>query len=196
MKKHLIFVFAFFAINALNAQSNIAHMNSQEVMEAMPRYMDAIKKLEAYQNEIQIEINEMQEDFDEHLNKLQKMIADGESPTLIQIQRDKVVKKENALLERQQTAQPELTAYSRELNAPILYFVEMATNRVAKRYNYDYVLDKSVLLVSNGPDITKEVIEEVLKLEQNPPPPPQEDIIVTDPPPQIEIEEVETDPEK
>ena len=111
--------------------------------------------------------------------KLEQMIAAGESPTLIEIQRQKVIKKEEALIERQQSAQAEVEAYSRELNGPIVYMIETAVKTVSERHGYDYVFDKTMLMRANGPDITKEVIEEVRKLENTPIPPPQEDIRVT-----------------
>ncbi len=120
------------------------------------------------------------------------MMAKGGSQTLIQIQEQKLMKKESAIQERQQAMQGEIEAYSRELNYPILTKVDKAVNIVADRHNYLYVFDVSTLMIHNGPDITKEVITEILILENAPP--PQEDIKTIMPPPQEVIMEEVTRP--
>ncbi|MDG1333904.1 MAG: OmpH family outer membrane protein [Crocinitomicaceae bacterium] len=166
-----LFLFCSFLINA---QSNIAHLNSQEVMASLPSYGEAIKKLEDFQREVLTEFQEMKQDFEDELGKLEEMIANGESPTLIQIQEQKLTKKDAAIQQRQQEIQGEIDAYSRELNYPIITKVEKAVNIVADRHNYLYVFDVSSLMIHRGPDITKEVITEVNLLENAPP--PQEEI--------------------
>jgi outer membrane protein len=165
MKKYLFLLFAFFTLNAVSAQSKIAHLNSQEVMASMSSYNAAVKKLEAFQYEIGLELQAMQQDYEANVKKLQEMIANGDSPTLIEIQRQKVIKKEEALIQREQSAQAEIEAYSRELNGPIVYMIETAVKTVSEHHGYDYVFDRTMLMRANGPDITKEVIEEVYKLE-------------------------------
>lgn len=55
-----------------------------------------------------------------------------------------------------------MQAYSQELNQPILLKLEKAIGIVADRKGYDYVFDISTLLIAKGPDITREVIAEIL----------------------------------
>ncbi len=47
----------------INAQSNIAHLNSQEVMAAMPSYNRAIQDLDSFQQELVEELEAMKKDF-------------------------------------------------------------------------------------------------------------------------------------
>ncbi|MFK7785758.1 MAG: OmpH family outer membrane protein [Crocinitomicaceae bacterium] len=184
MKKYFIILFTFFAISSLNAQSKIAHLNSQKVMEAMPSYQKAVEALEAFGTELDAELNEMIQDYQNAITIFQEK-KDGLPPIRIQFEQEKIAKKEQAIQERQQTMQTEIQAYSRELNAPILYAVETAVSTISEENGYEYVFDETMLLISNGTDITKEVIEEALKLDGKPTPPPL---------PQVEIKEVETRP--
>lgn len=151
-----------FVVSFAQAQSKIAHLNSQEVMVAMPSYNEAVQKLEGFQQDLLLELQEMKKDFEESIRIYQEMVANGTSQTLIQIQEQKLAKKETAIREREQSIQGEIEAYSRELNNPIVEKVNSAVNTVSDRYRYDYVFDISTLMIHNGPDITKEVIEEIL----------------------------------
>ncbi len=175
-----LFTLTLFLFGSLitNAQSQIAHLSSQEVMAAMPSYNEAIKKLETFQQELLLELQEMKEDFDENIRIYQEMITNGTSQTLVQIQEQKLTKKETSIREREQAIQGEIEAYSRELNYPIIEKVNNAMKTVSDRNNFDYVFDVSTLMIHNGPDITREVINEVLILEKmgSLTSPPQEEV--------------------
>ena len=60
-----------------------------------------------------------------------------------------------------------MQAYSQELNTPILGMVQQAVKIVAERLKIDYVIDESVTLYfESGTDITKDVINELLKMDK------------------------------
>lgn len=145
-------------------------------MEAMPSYQKAVKDLEAFGAELDAELNEMIADYQKAVADLQEKIKEL-PPIRIQFEQEKIAKKEQAIQERQQTMQTEIQAYSRELNTPILYAVESAVKTISEQNSYDYVFDETMLIISNGTDITKEVIEEALKLDGKPIPVPQEEIV-------------------
>lgn len=158
------------------AQSSVAHMNSQDVMAAMPSYNSAVKSLDSLQAATTLEVQTMIANYDEAL-KIYLEKQNELSPVLLQIEQEKLAKKEQAITDRQQSIQRELQAYSQELNFPILEKIQTAVNTVSDRNKYDYVFDISTVMVANGPDITQEVIKEVLILESMPVSiPPQEDI--------------------
>ena len=165
MKNFLLIAFVLCGIGTANAQSKIAHLNSQEVMLAMPSYNLAVKELEDFQKELLTEFQAMKADFEKEVLIYQKMMADGESPTLIQIQEQKLSKKDQDLTAREQNIQSEIEAYSRELNLPIIDMVDKAVNIVSERNGYDYVFDVSTLMIHKGPDVTQEVIKEILILD-------------------------------
>lgn len=167
MLKNILFI-TFFALgmNSALAQSKIAHLNSQEIMQAMPSYKEAVNKLQTYEEDGYKELQAMKADYDATLAEINaKMQAGPVSPVIMQSYEQKLAKKEQDLSERQQSLQSELQAYSQELNRPILEKVEKAVKIVSDRNNYDYVFDISTLMIHNGPDITKEVISEILKME-------------------------------
>lgn len=149
-----------------SAQSKMAHLNSQEIMEAMPSYKEAVAKLQNFEKEGYTELQAMKSEFDAAVQVYSQKVQSGNlSPVLQQIEEEKLGKKEQALMERQQSLQQEMQTYSNELNAPILDKVEKAVKIVSERNKYDYVFDVSTLMIHNGPDITKEVIAEIAKLE-------------------------------
>jgi outer membrane protein len=152
-----------------SAQSKMAHLNSQEVLAAMPEYTKAVAQLKAFEAEGYAELDAMVAEFQKAVGVFQELAPDR-SPVINQIEEEKLNKKQVAVQEREQMLKQEVDAYSRELNQPILAKFNLAVKNVSDREKYDYVVDVSVLMVSNGTDITKLVIAEVLSLTNTPPP--------------------------
>ena len=166
MKRLVLIAIVVLVAGVASAQSKLAHLDSQKIMEAMPSYKDAVKKLEQFQKDGYDELEAMEADFNAAVAAYQQKVQSGNmTPTLQQIEEGKLSKKEQAIVERQQSLQQELQAYSQELNQPILDRVKAAVKLVSDRSKYDYVFEISALMIHNGPDITAEVITEILKLE-------------------------------
>ncbi len=167
MKKLLVIAVLIFGAGLANAQQKIGHLNSQEVMAAMPSYQSAVKQLETFQADGAAEIQMMIADYDK---AVKKYMAEREtlSPVRQQMEEEKLGKKEQAINEREESLQREVEAYSRELNQPIITKFNEAVKIVSDRSKYEYVFDISMLMVHTGPDLTKEVITEVVKLENAP----------------------------
>ena len=165
MKKLVLIAIVIMGAGFASAQSKIAHLNSQEIMEAMPSYKEAVAKLQNFEKEGYAELQTMKADFDAAVQTYTVKVQNGSySPVLQQSAEEKLGKKESDLMARQQSLQTEMQAYSQELNKPILEKVEKAVKTVSDRNSYDYVFDVSTLMIHNGPDITKEVIAEIAKL--------------------------------
>ena len=80
---------------------------------------------------------------------------------------EKLMKKQQALQDRETSLNNEMQAYSQELNAPILSRVQKAVSIVAERLKLNYVIDESVTLYySGGTDITSDVVKELLILDK------------------------------
>jgi Skp family chaperone for outer membrane proteins len=89
------------------------------------------------------------------------------SPVIIKIEEEKLMKKQQALQEREKSLNSEMQAYSQELNTPILGMVQKAVKIVSERLKLNYVIDESVTLYfAGGTDITDEVITELLKMDR------------------------------
>lgn len=166
MKKLVLIAVVFLMAEMVSGQSKIAHLNSQEIMEAMPSFKEAVIKLQNFEKNGYAELQAMKADFDAAVQDYSVKVQEGSmSPLIQQSQEQRLAKKEQDLMERQQSLQTEMQAYSQELNQPILDKVERAVKTVSDRYGYDYVFDISTLMIANGPNLTKEVISEILKFE-------------------------------
>ncbi|MFK7785757.1 MAG: OmpH family outer membrane protein [Crocinitomicaceae bacterium] len=166
MKKVLLIALVVMGAGFASAQSKMAHLNSQEIMEAMPSYKAAVTKLQTFEKDGYEELQTMKADFDEALQKYQAEVQSGNlTPVLQQSKEQRLSKKEQDLMERQQSLQSEMQAYSQELNKPILETVEKAVKIVSDREGYQYVFDRTTLMIANGPDITDDVIDEIIKIE-------------------------------
>ena len=166
MKKIVLIALVVLGAGWSSAQSKIAHLDSQKIMEGMVSYKEAVNKLETFEKEGYAELQAMKADFDAAVALYQQKLQSGDmTPMLQQIEEGKLAKKQQALEERQQSLQQELQAYSQELNTPILNKVQTAVKTVSDRFKYEYVFDVSTLMIHNGPDITADVIAEIVKLE-------------------------------
>jgi outer membrane protein len=166
MKKLLLAIAIVFSAGSLLAQSKVAHVNSQTLLDTLPSRKVAIQKLQQFEVNGVNELKEMEADLNEALAKYERD-RPNMSPVIIKIEEEKLMKKQAALQEREQSLSQEMQAYSQELNAPILAMVQKAVNTVAERKKINYVIDESVTLYfSGGTDITDEVIVELLKLDQ------------------------------
>ena len=166
MKKLLLLLVVVVSAGAATAQSKIAHVNSQMLLDTMPSRQMAIQKFAEYEKAIYVELQEMEADLQKAYLAYQEKSQSGTmSPVLMKAEEDKIRRKEQAFQERQQSAQGDLQNYSDELNAPILKKVQDAVKKVAANKKLDYVIDVSTTLVANGEDITNEVAAELLKID-------------------------------
>ena len=148
------------------AQSKVAHVNSQTLLDTLPTRKVAIVKLQEFESNGVKELQEMEADFNAAVAKYQAGAADM-SPVIVKIEEEKLMKKQQALQEREQSLNAEMQAYSEELNTPILGMVQKAVKVVSERMKINYVIDESVTLYfGGGLDITDEVIVELLKMDK------------------------------
>jgi outer membrane protein len=165
MKKILMALAVMLSIGAVNAQSKVAHVNSQKLLDTLPSRKDALKKLKEFEANGMKELQEMEADLNTSYAKYEK-----DRPNMIQaqikIEEDKLMKKQQNIQEREQSLNQEMQILSQELNKPILERVQKAVEIVSDRKKLNYVIDESVTLYfKGGMDITPEVLSELLKLD-------------------------------
>lgn len=147
------------------AQSKIAHVNSQVLLDTMPSRKLAMEKLQKFEADGIQELKEMEADLNAAFAKYEQD-RPNMSPVIIKIEEEKLMKKQQALQEREQSLNIEMQAYSQELNGPILQMVQDAVKIVSERRKLNYVIDESITLYfAGGLDITDEVAAELLKLD-------------------------------
>lgn len=165
MKKLILILLAVVSFGALNAQTKIAHVNSQTLLDTMPSRKKAIDQITKFQTDGSKELQEMQKQIQTLYTEYDAAQKAGESPLMLEMKAKKIQAKEQTYQERQMTLQQDLQVFQTRLNAPILKRVQKAVKIVAERKKLNYVVDVTTTLYANGEDITNEVVVELLKLE-------------------------------
>jgi len=158
-KNLLLVSVLFLGLTATQAQSKVAHINTQELVAAMPetkQMEEELKKLaQAYDTDYKTQTNELQA-------KLKKY--DAEAPTQTDTENEKrrieVGELQKKLQLFAQTAQQELQKKQFDLYAPIEQKAQSAIKEVATTKGFQYVLDSSPgkgLLVFTGEDLLASV---------------------------------------
>lgn len=165
MKKLLLALALMFSMGTVMAQSKVAHVKSQVLLDTMPSRKDAMNKLKEFEMMGIKELKEMEDDFNRALAEYERTRAD-KTPMLIKIEEEKLMKKQQNIQDREQALNQEMQMYSQELNKPIQERILKAVEIVSDRKKLNYVIDESVTLFhKGGMDITSEVIVELLRLD-------------------------------
>ena len=118
----------------------IGHINSQEILVALPDYTTASKSYEDYKNLIEKDLIEFQ-------GELEAMVTDFETnqstwtETKRQLKAQEIQEKQQKLQVAAQGAEKDLVNKEQELMSPLVKKVQDAINDVAKEEGFAYVLD-------------------------------------------------------
>ncbi|EDM35815.1 putative outer membrane protein [Pedobacter sp. BAL39] len=155
-----------FTANIANAQQKFAHLNSAEIIEAMPEVKDARTKLEAFGKTKQADIEKM---ISEYQVKLQA--AEAKQKTMSEANKEVVGKELQAagvelqdlqkrIEDARAKAQQEMEAKNAELFNPIQVKADAAIKAVSKEKGFAYVFDtanQALVYWEGGDDITATV---------------------------------------
>ena len=156
LKTLLIAAALFFGANQVNAQTKIAHVNTEEIMTKMPAVIDAQKQIEKLSQTYQADFTTMQNELQ---TKLQKYSTEVDKVTeAINKERSKEVDDmEKRIQEFGQTAQKELQQKQMDLMKPIQLKIKASIEKVGKAKGFQYVADVTSFLLADGTDITPDV---------------------------------------
>jgi outer membrane protein len=146
-----------------NAQSKVAHIGSQELVESMPSYKDAMAQLEKLQKTYDAEIRDMMTEAQKTMQRYE-----SEAPTKTEEENAKRAQElqgtQRRIQEHGQKAQQDLQKKELDLLKPIYEKARVAIQKVARAKGYDYVLDSSNgagVIMADGynlmPDVKKEL---------------------------------------
>ena len=163
--KNLLLTSAIILVCSFNAlaQSKVAHINTQELVESMPEMKSAKSELEklakTYETDIQAMATELQ-------NKIKQY--DAESSTKTDEENGKrlqeVQSMEQSIRQYQAQAQQDLQKKELDLLRPITEKAKNAILKVGNAQGFDYVLDSSQgqgVIMANGKDLLTEVKSEL-----------------------------------
>ena len=143
-----------------NAQVKIAHVNTAEVLDAMPEKAKAEKNLENYYGELQKQLETMAKEYQ---TKLQDYEANQATMSnLVKQSKEKeIVDLQTRIQQFQMNAEDEFASKRAELLKPMLDKIQNAINAVGKEKGYTYILDlatgAAVYVGDNSVDCTKDV---------------------------------------
>jgi outer membrane protein len=151
------------AVSFSGAQSKIAHINTQELIEAMPEMQSAQSEIEklgkTYEAEIQATLTELQ-------NKAKQYQAEAEAQTQEENEKRAVEidGMRQGIAQYQQQAQQDLEKKKFELLKPITDKAKAAIQKVARAQGFEYVLDSTQgggVIVADGKDLMEDVKKEL-----------------------------------
>ena len=163
--KNLLLTSAIILVSSFNAQaqSKVAHINTQELVESMPEMKSAKSELEklakTYETDIQAMATELQ-------NKIKQY--DAESSTKTDEENGKrlqeVQSMEQSIRQYQAQAQQDLQKKELDLLRPITEKAKNAILKVGNAQGFDYILDSSQgqgVIMANGKDLLTDVKSEL-----------------------------------
>ena len=163
--KNLLLTSAIILVCSFNAQaqSKVAHINTQELVESMPEMKSAKSELEklakTYETDIQAMATELQ-------NKIKQY--DAESSTKTDEENGKrlqeVQSMEQSIRQCQAQAQQDLQKKELDLLRPITEKAKNAILKVGNAQGFDYILDSSQgqgVIMANGKDLLTDVKSEL-----------------------------------
>jgi len=152
----LAITLCFATVSFTQAQSKVAHINTQELIAAMPAAKKAQAEIEAlgktYQTDIQASITEYQNTAKQYEAEVSTKTDEENQKRGLELQ-----EKQQRIQQFRADAQKDLASKEAELFKPIQETAMKAINDVAKAKGYDYVIDRATLIVANGTDILADV---------------------------------------
>lgn len=124
----------------------IGHINSNELLSAMPERAKIQTELETYANDLRSTLETMRKEYETKIQEFQ-----AKQDVMTDVIKNSKVKEitdlEKRITEFQQTAEADLQKKEQELLQPVIDKAKEAINAVAKENAYTYVLDSSVGVV-------------------------------------------------
>ena len=150
----------FVTMNFTHAQSKIAHINTQELIAAMPEAKSAQTELELLGKKYQIDMQAM---ATEYQNTVKQFDAEASTKTDEDNQKRyaELQEKQQRIQQFRADAQQDLAKKEAELFKPIQEKAFGAINKVSKALGIEYVLERTTLIVADGKDILAEVKNEL-----------------------------------
>jgi outer membrane protein len=148
----LALVLSFGLMASTNAQSKVAHINSQEFVQNLPSYQSAMTELEQREKTYRTEIDELLKEAQKTNERYQRE-ANTKTEEENQKRAMELQEMQQSIQEYRQTASEDLQKKREELMRPILEKARQVIQEVARAKGYDYVLDSSLgagVLMADG----------------------------------------------
>ena len=169
MKNNILIIIAFFLLVSFyspNSNSGIAHVDTEYILEKIPKYQDA-------QEEIELLATQYREEVDAKYRILDSLYGEFLKEEVLMPKETKI-KKENEIVAKEQEAKAlqekyfgregELHQKREELIKPIQDNIYIALVEIAEKGNYDYIFDKvtgEILYAAENNDESDAVLKQL-----------------------------------
>ncbi len=153
----------FGAVSFTNAQSKLAHIDTQELIANMPAMKNAQSQLQKLQKTYENEIKNMATALQNTMKRYQAEAAtktDDENSKRAQ----EVQSTRDNILKYEQNAQKEMGKKQENLIKPVMETARLAIQKVARAQGFQYVIDStsgSGLILADGTDLMGAVKKEL-----------------------------------
>ncbi len=160
--KTLLFATALFigATSFTSAQSKMAHIDTQELIKAMPAYKTAEAKIEKLGKTYEVQIQNSYKELDAKF-KQYNAEAEGQTQEENQKRMQEVEGMKQSLTQYQQQAQKDLQEKEFNLLKPITETAKAAIEKVASAQGIEYVFEAGGLIVAKGKNLMADVKAEM-----------------------------------
>ncbi|MBS1595119.1 MAG: OmpH family outer membrane protein [Bacteroidetes bacterium] len=160
MKKLITICAALIMATAASAQQKIGHLNSVDIIQALPEYKQMSDAVEKKKQEYGTMMQTMYAEYDKKTKELQA--GQGTMTELMQnTKMQELQDLEKRMTSFQEKAQTDLQDYAQKLAAPLQDKYIKGVKAVAKEQGYDYVFDLAangvVYYPEGGTDLTQAV---------------------------------------
>jgi len=144
------------ASNTMNAQAKVAHVDVSEIMSKMPAMLDAQNQLQKLSGTYDAEYKKMVEEYQTKMKKYEAEVATVTEA--VNNDRSKEAQDmQKRIVDYRDNAQKELQQKETDIVKPLMEKVRASIQKVGKAKGFQYVLDGSTLLLSDGPNLTADV---------------------------------------
>ena len=140
--------------------SKVAHINTQELVEAMPSYKTALADLEKLQRSYDSQINEMGTELQKTMERYSREVETQTDEENLRRQKEVQETNQNIVAYRQ-NALKDLQTNEQDLLQPLLEQARVAIQKVARAKGFQYVLDSTPgaggVIMADGYDLMNDV---------------------------------------
>ncbi|WP_298543729.1 OmpH family outer membrane protein [uncultured Aquimarina sp.] len=159
----LVFILIFATSAMVDTQTKVAHIASQELVEAMPEFIAAKREIEKLNKTYETEIKAM---VLEYQNTIKKFTQEAEQKT-----KEENIKRQSELQATEQSinsyrenAARDLQTKQTDLLKPITEKARVAIQKVARSKGFNYVFDSTLgtgMIMADGMDLMSDVKKEL-----------------------------------
>jgi outer membrane protein len=161
MRKFIVAVAAIFIFGNLSAQQKLGHLNSSEILQAMPEYKQMSDAVDKKKQEYAKLMENMYAEYEKKSKEVQEG-GDKMTQAVLDLKVQEIKDLEKRISDFEQKAQQDLQKYAEELMKPLQDKYLKGVKEIAKEGGYSYIFDIAAGGVvyypeSGGNDITQAV---------------------------------------